>query len=74
MLNRFRFSAKDILMDNGLLPRDNTSSFKLEDYELFMRTFNSSAMNIMQMKHCSLSEELDNVSNDSSVNSLGVRL
>lgn len=49
-------------MDNGLLPL-NLSSFNLEDYELFMSTFNSTATGVT-MKSCSLSDELDNVSND----------
>ncbi|XP_032688425.1 sodium-dependent neutral amino acid transporter B(0)AT1 isoform X2 [Odontomachus brunneus] len=50
-------SAKEVLIDNGILP--NSTSFKLEDYDLFMSTFNSSAMNVT-MKTCSLSKELDN--------------
>ncbi|XP_011879074.1 PREDICTED: sodium- and chloride-dependent transporter XTRP3 isoform X2 [Vollenhovia emeryi] len=50
-------SARDTLIQNGLL--DNSTSFNLEDYELLMDTFNSSAMNLT-MKSCSLSKELDN--------------
>lgn len=69
MLNRFYFSARDILIQNGLL--DNSTSFNLEDYDLFMNNFNSSAMNIT-IKSCSLSKELDNVSNASPTNSLSV--
>ncbi|XP_019699439.1 sodium- and chloride-dependent transporter XTRP3 isoform X1 [Harpegnathos saltator] len=52
-------SARDILLDNGFLSRDNLTSFNFENYKFFMSTFNSSAINVT-MKPCSLSEELDN--------------
>jgi len=68
MLNRFYFSAKDILIQNGYLA--NSTSFRLKDYELFMSNSYNSSMNLT-MKSCSLSKELDNVSNDSSTNSFG---
>lgn len=61
MLNRFYFSARETLVDNGLLTP--STSFNLEDYELFMKDFNSSEMKNFTMKSCSLSNELDNVSN-----------
>lgn len=59
MLNRSYFSAKNILVDNGLLAA--STSFNLEDYELFMKTFNSTDRNFT-MKSCSLSNELNSVS------------
>lgn len=59
MLNRFYFSAKNTLVDNGLLTP--STSFNIEDYERFMKT-NFSEVNVT-MKACSLSNELDNVSN-----------
>lgn len=62
MLNRFCFSARDTLIGKGLL--DNSTSFDLEDYEHFMSNTYNSSMNFT-MKSCSLSKELDNVSNDS---------
>lgn len=61
MLNRFYFSAKNTLVDHGLL--DNSTSFDLEDYELFMKSFNSSEIKNSTIKSCSLSNELDSVSN-----------
>lgn len=60
MLNRSYFSAKNTLVDNNLL--NASISFNLEDYELFMKTFNSSERNFT-LKSCSLSNELDSVSN-----------
>ncbi|KYN27971.1 Orphan sodium- and chloride-dependent neurotransmitter transporter NTT4 [Trachymyrmex cornetzi] len=50
-------SARDTLIQNGLVP--NSTSFSLEDYELFMSTSYNSSMNFT-MKSCSLSKELDN--------------
>lgn len=50
-------SARNTLIQNELL--GNSTPFNLEDYELFMSTFNSSAVNFT-MKPCSLSKELDN--------------
>ncbi|XP_012523712.1 sodium- and chloride-dependent transporter XTRP3 [Monomorium pharaonis] len=50
-------SARDTLMQNGLLT--NSTPFNLEDYELFMDNFNSSAWNFT-IEPCSLSKELDN--------------
>lgn len=60
MLNRSFFSAKNTLVDNKLL--NASISFNLEDYELFMKTFDSSERNFT-IKSCSLSNELDSVSN-----------
>ncbi|XP_018398933.1 PREDICTED: sodium- and chloride-dependent transporter XTRP3 [Cyphomyrmex costatus] len=50
-------SARDTLIQNGLLA--NSTSFSLEDYELFMSNSYNSSMNLT-MKSCSLSKELDN--------------
>ncbi|XP_029658938.1 sodium- and chloride-dependent transporter XTRP3 [Formica exsecta] len=50
-------SAKNTLVDHGLL--DNSTSFDLEDYELFMKSFNSSEIKNSTIKSCSLSNELD---------------
>lgn len=66
MLNRFYFSAREILIQNELL--GNSTPFNLEDYERFMSTFNFSEVDFT-IKSCSLSKELDNVSNDNSMNS-----
>ncbi|XP_012221816.1 sodium- and chloride-dependent transporter XTRP3 isoform X1 [Linepithema humile] len=49
-------SARDTLVHNGLL--NSTMPFALEDYERFMKTFNSSAVNFT-MRPCSLAEELN---------------
>ncbi|KAG5318004.1 S6A17 protein, partial [Pseudoatta argentina] len=50
-------SARDTLIQNGLLA--NSTSFSLEDYELFMSNSYNSSMNLT-MKSCSLGKELDN--------------
>lgn len=59
MLNRFYFSAKTTLVDNGVM--NASDPFNFEDYEeLIKRT------NVLETKNftklCSLSNELDSVS------------
>lgn len=66
MLNRFYFSARDTLIQNEMW--NSSKPFNLEDYDHIMSTFNSTEMNFT-MKSCSLSKELDNVSNDNLMNS-----
>jgi hypothetical protein len=71
--NPFYFSAREILIGKELL--DNSTMFDFEEYKQFMTTFNSSGIMNFTMRPCSLSEELNDVSNhDKSTNSFGLRL